>query len=139
MNALICHCFIDGCFDLSLIQNMRAMNEIMSTQNRTQEHDIHHTISGGMVDTASTLWSTLPHSLAAGRVQLKLLENAIFKAEQELEAGMGGAGCGQKWHFGDAITIYYISPSLSNQQQLQHTKVISIIASMNSENTSSSN
>lgn len=62
------------------------MHEIMSTQNRTQEHDIHHTISGGMVDTASTLWSTLPHSLAAGRVQLKLLENAIFKAEQELEA-----------------------------------------------------
>ena len=109
------------------------MKLYMSTQNRTQEHDIHHTISGGMVDTASTLWSTLPHSLAAGRVQLKLLENAIFKAEQELEAGMGGAGCGQKWHH------YYISPSLSNQQQLQHTKVISIIASMNSENTSSSN
>lgn len=47
-----------------------------------------------MVDTASTLWSTLPHSLAAGRVQLKLLENAIFKAEQELEAGIGGAGRG---------------------------------------------
>eukprot|EP00434_Breviolum_minutum_P041676 symbB.v1.2.037075.t1/scaffold5377.1/size27851/2 len=49
----------------------------------------------GMVDTASTLWSTLPHSLAAGRVQLKLLENAIFKAEQELEASWAKACFGQ--------------------------------------------
>lgn len=84
------------------------MNEIMSTQNRSQEHDIHLTISGGMVDTTSTLWSTLPHSLAAGRVQLKLLENAIFKAEQELEAGLA-ANCGSRGTGRDhAITVYLL-------------------------------
>ena len=34
------------------------------------------------------------HSVAAAKVQLKLLESAIFKAQQELEAGCGGQGQG---------------------------------------------